>query len=239
MRLRVFGDSYSIDHYKFPPDNIRWQDINKSWVDLVAEQLEVEETIITAQPGVSNSWIYYEILQVIETFTSEDIIIIQLTSKTREWLIERHPTLANWQGIHDHKSLDLTSNETDALRKYKKYLNNDLNLILSYDMFVRALMFIASNTSANILILPGFDPVPGCTGTLGDICFGEFDMDPNLYYTYHSPDPRVNHMHEVNHKILASKICNFFQNHECVNLLTGFKRGFININNYKEIQQIA
>ena len=240
MKLWVFGDSYSIDHYKSPGVS-NWQPIDKSWVDLTSDYLRADETTITAQPGVSNSWIYQEVLKVIESFTSNDLVIIQLTSKTREWLIERHPALSNWQGLYDFKDTDITKDEELALKYYQRYLHNHNTINSHYDMLVRALMFIAKNTESKMLFLPGFDPLPGCTGTLGDICYGEFNesINHNIYYKHHHHDPRVNHMHEVNHKILASKICNFSQNHECVNLLTGFERGFINMNNYKEIKQIA
>lgn len=235
MTLWVFGDSYTADGRKSVGSN-NWQHIEATWIELLAERLSVSNKTVIAMPGVSNEWIYGKLLQEKNNFQSGDYIVIQPTCSTRRWLIERCPELANWQHLPVNNKI-LTQYEISALESFRKHLINEQVELYNYDMFIRAVMFISQSLTENrILIIPGFHNIPGIVGSLGDICFGEFvnSTVEDKFYQYHKNDPRINHMHEVNHRILTEKIYNFFKFGELIDLTTGFNTKFITENNYKQ-----
>jgi|AntAceMinimDraft_1070359.scaffolds.fasta_scaffold40763_3 hypothetical protein len=234
MTLWVFGDSYSVDSQN-TTGSTNWQTIDKSWTELLVDLLGVSKKHVIARPGVSNEWIYGQLLREKDNFKQDDYVIIQPTCSSRKWLIERFPEISNWQ----FSSLDkrLTKNEINALNLYQRYLINDEINLYNYDMVIRAFMFIAQSIpSVKILIIPGFHNISGITGSLGNVCFGEFvnSTIEDKYYHYHKNDPRINHMHESNHKILAKKIHDFFILNYLVDLTSGFESKFINNSNYRE-----
>ena len=240
MKLWIFGDSYSADGRKDASGKINWQNIDKSWIELLQEKLNIPVVTVYAAPGVANEWIFSNVLEHRASFTSDDYVVVQLTCSLRRWFFEDRPWTSNFLGAGT--TPDLSKNEKKALEFYRKYLINRRADISNYRMMEMALKSVALDVNApSILVIPGFDPIQGIKGTLGDICFGEFD-DPNLigkYYAYHNFDPRINHMHEENHKILANKIFNYFQTWQEIDLTSGFKNKFINSSNYKQNNQLT
>jgi len=240
MNLWVFGDSYTADGRNTVGSN-NWQHIDKTWFEQLAEKLDVSKKYNLAIPGVSNEWIYGKILQEKDNFQKDDYIVIQPTCASRRWLFEDHPDFSNWQNLPVNNKI-LTRGEISALNLFKRHLINEQAETYNYDMFIRAVMFIAQSLPENkILIMPGFHPIPGIIGTLGNVCFGEFldSSIENKYYEYHKNDPRINHMHETNHTILATKIYNFFKFNQTVDLTAGFDHSFINKSNYKQNNQLT
>ena len=239
--LWVFGDSYSADSKDWNSgQKYGAQSLDNTWYELLSKKLKVSNVLLHSQKGVANEWIYTEVITHQSSFDDGDYVIIQLTSQNRKWFLRDSPELSNifYSQIHYNNK-----DEKKAVEYYKKYLHSDFMDILHYDMLVCALQFMAKTLQkkVKVLILPGFQPVPGITGTLGDVCnseFSNFELQEKYYY-HHRADPRINHMHEENHKILADKIYGFFKKYEHVDLTAGFVSKFINTNNYKEIQQIT
>jgi hypothetical protein len=70
----------------------------------------------------------------------------------------------------------------------------------------------------------GFHEIHSITGTLSTASFAEFDCEKTLNKYYgKTTDDRWNHFSEVNHKILANKVIDFFEdtNHN-IDFTTGF-----------------
>ena len=79
-----------------------------------------------------------------------------------------------------------------------------------------------------VLILPGFNNVPGVKGNLCEASGTEFNNEKTaIAYYDKTGDLRFNHFSEVNHKILADKIIEFFKTGKTVDLTTGFKTSII------------
>ena len=238
MTLWVFGDSYTADGRKTKGSN-NWQDIDKTWVELLQQKLNNPNLNIHASPGAANEWIFNELVKYQDQFTSEDYIIVQLTCSSRRWFFKDKPEMSNFQYS---PAVNLSKNEIKALENYKRYLLNETANDANYKMLEYALKFVALQENApKMLVLPGFDPIRGIIGSLGHVCFGEFEDQELIgkYYVDHKNDPRINHMHEENHKILANKIYNYFQDWEPIDLTSDFKNKFINSSNYKETYQLT
>lgn len=239
MNLWIFGDSYSSSSADWAEGQAYGsQTIEKSWFEILAELLTVDKINLHSQKGVANEWIYSEIIKNQALFEKGDYVVIQLTSKNRKWFLIDHPSLSN---IFNSEIQWNNKEQAKAIEGYKKHLHTDLLDIIHQDMMICALQYIAKTLEDNVkvLIVSGFDKIPGVTGSLGDICFGEF-TDRSIqdkYYFHHRADPRINHMHEENHKVLAEKIYNFFDSFEHVDFTSGFKTKFINQINYKKVQQ--
>tara|TARA_B110000503_G_scaffold134037_1_gene212450 strand:- start:971 stop:1690 length:720 start_codon:yes stop_codon:yes gene_type:complete len=238
MTLWVFGDSYTADGRKtVGSDN--WQDIDKNWVELLQEKLNNPILHIHASPGAANEWIFSKVLEHQDMFAVDDYVVVQLSCSSRRWFFEDKPEMSNFQYS---PGVNLSKNEQKALESYKRYLINEKANLANYQMIEMALKVVAGGDNAPaMLIIPGFDPIRGIKGTLGHVCFGEFDNEDLIgkYYVDHKNDPRINHMHEENHKILADKIFNYFQTWQQIDLTSGFKSKFINSSNYKQNKQLT
>lgn len=239
MKLWIFGDSYSADNAMWNSGQTHGiQQIENPWYKILATSLKVDEIKLVSKKGVANDWIYSEVIKHQPQFQKDDYVVIQLTSRNRQWFFPEYPELSN---IFNSKVEYNNKEHSKAVDYYVKHLHHDLGDIIRYDMLVCALQFMAKTFEGflKILIIPGFNDVPGVKGNLGNICSGEF-FDNNIqdkYYHYHRADPRINHMHEENHIILANKIFNFFISYKPVDLTVDFKSKFINISNYKKVTQ--
>ena len=158
-----------------------------------------------------------------------DYVIIQPTQKYRQWFFE-DPSLSNYY----LKDLDchVSKEQFHAVQEYITHLQKDVIDELRYAQFILALERLSELANhLRILILPGFFGVGGVQGSLISICDGEFHSEEHLVKwikEYEGKDPRANHMSEVNHKILANKILNFFKTGQPINLEADFHKAIIN-----------
>jgi hypothetical protein len=238
MTLWVFGDSYTADGRKTKGSD-NWQDIDKNWVELLQEKLGEVQLNIHASPGAANEWIFNEVQEHIDEFTPNDFVVVQLSCPSRRWFFEDRPEASNFQYS---PGVNLSKNEEKALEIYKRNLLNERADAANYKMIEMALKSVAVNEEAPAMaVIPGFDSIRGIKGTLGNVCFGEFENQDLVgkYFVDHTNDPRVNHMHEENHKILADKIYNYFKTWQIIDLTSDFKSGFINSSNYKKTNQLT
>jgi hypothetical protein len=56
----------------------------------------------------------------------------------------------------------------------------------------------------------------------------------NDFYKYWNMDPRINHLVEDNHIILAERVCKFFIDGQLPDLVNGYATGVITSKNYKD-----
>ena len=236
--LYVFGDSFSHPLDDFEPSNDlrkkhkkypEFIPIKDNWVNLVSKKLTGSNFCTNdSMAGCANEFIYSNFKQQLPLMKQGDYVIVVLTSSDRRWLIEQHPDYANWaQSSFEVVEGGLTKNQCKAIQQYAKYLYCEPSAGAIYDAILWATIHAAQELAelgVKLLILPGFAEIPGVVGTLNYASSREFDSENTLKKYYNkTSDNRWNHFSEVNHQILADKVCDFFTDYKPVNLDVGFE----------------
>lgn len=234
--LYVFGDSFSIpqEHMNevFGPDgkDVQFLPLEKTWTTIVNENInEGSEYVNDAVLGCANEYIYHQLIDKESLFKQGDCVIIQLTSMFREWFFEDKPYAAIHMATNITPGIDVTHEQYQAIEMYQRYLHFDKRLFIRYHAFLDSLslrMRLYAEQGIKCLILPGFHDIPGVKGNLTETSGLEFDREKTaMTYYKKTGDMRFNHFSEVNHKILADKIIEFFNTGRLVDLKTGFQTG--------------
>ena len=230
-KLIIFGDSFA-----YPP--IEWNkapftDDNIYWVDQVAKKLQVSEFVNFSEYGCSNDFIFHNLFSWVKSIIEakqEDLsnffAIVITTEKNRRWLFKEHPNYSNLTNIVTGRAEFLNKQQTNAVKNYLKYLDNELSSEAIDNMFSYSLLFF-KNIFPNFLIIPGFNnsPAADCSSCLSRVSYAEFISSEavDLHYVTFPIDPRLNHLSPVNHIILADKIIKYFNDKELID----FDKGFI------------
>ena len=216
-----------------------FQPLEKSWLNLVSEELtgSVEHENY-AMAGCANEYIFHELSREMPKFQPGDCVIVSLTASNRRWLVERCPHLANWSNCKFEPDIpgSVTKEENKAITQYAKYLFSEAGADAIYNAIVWATIYsahILGENGVKFLILPGFHEIQGIKGTLSTACFAEFDNENTLNEFYKkTTDNRWNHFTEVNHKVLADKVINYFNDVDHnIDLTTGFESKIYTKNN--------
>lgn len=223
MKLWVFGDSYSIGS-SFKHENLWHYDEN--WIDIVAGNLSIDQANIEnfSQFGVSNDYIFKTVIENYNNFSIDDCVIIQLTGPNRKWFFPNDPSLSNFVSMREgnHPKQIQT-----ALDYYIRHLQNDQLDDIQYTAYVYSIQYMMLvKPGIKFLVVPGFADYPGVTGNLTEhVCDAEFSSSEVLskFYKKTGWDPRLNHMTMDNHRVLASKVANYFKTNQPIDLTTGFK----------------
>lgn len=233
--LYIFGDSFSLpDAHKNevvgPKGLVTFMPVEKSWTDIVSERLIGEDNHVNdAILGCSNEYILHTLRTRESLFKSGDHVIVQLTSYYREWFFEDKPGMANFINAKFVPGVHVTKEQANALEMYKRHLYSDHRLLLHYDAMLDAITFrtiLYGQQGIRCLILPGFHNVVGVEGTLFKTSNSEFDSEETAaIYRAETGDLRFNHFSDVNHKILANKVIDFFNTGTTVDLTTDFETG--------------
>jgi hypothetical protein len=233
--LYIFGDSFSLpDAHKNevvgPKGLVTFMPVEKSWTDIVSERLIGDDNHVNdAILGCSNEYILHTLRTRESSFKSGDYVIVQLTSYYREWFFEDKPGMANFINAKFVPGVHVTKEQANALEMYKRHLYSDHRLLLHYDAILDAITFrtiLYGQQGIRCLILPGFHNVVGVEGTLFKTSGSEFDSEETAaIYRAETGDLRFNHFSDVNHKILANKVIDFFNTGTTVDLTTDFETG--------------
>lgn len=218
MALWVFGCSFSVSEDATHP----------TWTSILADKLGFKEYHNFSQWGVSNEYIIDQFMQQQPNMLPRDTIIIQLTERSRQWFFEDQPCISNFYIADLDKHV--TKEQHNAVNMYVTHLHRDEIQVIRYALTCMALNHITTVMSANkIMILPGFNHVPGVSGSLLEVCNGEFKSDESrlAWYDKYPIDARHNHMSEKNHYILAEKIFHAFNTGTLLDLTTGFEKRFL------------
>ena len=228
MKLWVFGCSFSIgSNFKHP--NL-WQ-YDKNWIDIVYEDLKFDQVANFAQFGVSNEFIFKNVVEQSVKYSAGDVIIIQLTSPIRKWFFPDDPVLSNFTNT---KPEAFPNDSYKAIKSYLTHLQNPQCDDIIYSAYVYAIEHIKSvRSDCNFVILPGWGDYPRVLGNLSEICDGEFDNKENCknFYEEHSWDPRLNHFSEENHTVLGEKILEYIKSDDLEKVLdleNGFTKSLYN-----------
>ena len=224
MALWVFGDSFSVGRPDINSGNGNGFPL---WTELVTTGLGFSTYNNYSQWGVSNEYIINQFMEHHREFESGDYVIIQLTSAGRQWFFKNSPELANIY-IADLKKA-VTKSQMNAVNNYVKYLDRSEINIIRYNLLEMALKYISHQLShIKILIIPGFHPIEGVTGTLIEVCDGEFVSEESLNKWYEATnDSRPNHISASNHIIYGKKILETFSNGRLLDFTTEFEKEFL------------
>lgn len=237
--LYVFGDSFTHDIKDielsndmrrkvglFPP----FQPLEHNWINLVSKKLTGSiEHVNDSMAGCANEYIFHKLMNRMAEFKEGDYVIVSLTASNRRWLVERCPHLANWSNCKFEPDIEgsVTKEENKAILQYARYLHSDIASNSIYNAFVWSTIYAARSVEhlgVKFLILPGFDSIAGVTGNLVNVSSAEFDNVETLnQYYLKTTDSRWNHFSEINHIILAEKVCDYFTDFKMIDLTTGFK----------------
>lgn len=224
MKLWLFGCSFSVSsNFKHP--NLWVYD--KNWIDIINEEFNFSNIENFSQFGVSNEFIFKNVVEQSVRYTSGDIIIVQLTSPVRKWFFPQDPVLSNFTNT---KPDAFPKNTYKAIKQYLTYLQNQQCDDIIYSAYVYAIEHIKNiRSDCKFIILPGWGDYPGVNGNLSKICDGEFSSEEDCmnFYESHYWDPRLNHFTHENHAILAEKIIDYIKLNDSnipLDLENGFKR---------------
>jgi len=230
-KLWIFGDSYGhLDQAAYD------QSKDWHWIPVLAKQLVTDEKFITISHfGAPNEWIYYQVRQHLDHISSDDYVVVISTQFDRRWFFPENIGASNLTVINDHTD-KLTNDQKNAARQYLSHLTNPLLGPLMFEMFCYSLHYLTVKKNLNLLIIPGFEengfPISGkynVTGSLFDICKNEVkgktqrNWHDFIAKTHQGMDPRIGHLSQDNHLILAEKIKNTFLNNDVLDLTTNFK----------------
>jgi hypothetical protein len=207
LSIWIFGDSYVEDY------NLDYQ-----WFRQMSKILDNPVKTV-GHSGWSNDFISNQIyLHAINGDIKQDDFVIQIqTQYSRTWFFEDRPELSNFVHHVDPTAIGMTKDEKRATDQWLRYLYNPKSLIWqTYANSVASATLLMQNIGCKILTIPAFhnvlvpfNPYIGVNGTLTEcISYLEYS-DKNAYMaalTQPGGDPRINHMKEVNHGILAHKI---------------------------------
>jgi len=238
MTLWIFGDSYSIPRDYSETDAVGAAGVdqniyNTNWIQEVEKKLNVTDLKIYSNFGVSNEWIFKNVMEQSNNFRPEDYVILQLTNCNRHWWFPEDPAGSNLAQSVSHP--DWSKEKRKAIELHLKYLQNDQMDNLIYSATIYSFLYIKlALPGIKLLFLPGWGAAPETIGNLTDnICNAEFDNNKTqqIFYNKTGYDFRLNHMSIENHYVLADKICDYFNNHIPVDLTSGFKTNIYTKNN--------
>lgn len=239
--LYVFGDSYSCDSKYYNSVNNerihKFFPLEKNWTSILSEKLtgnveHVNESVV----GCANEFIFHRLMTRMSEFKQGDHVVVSTTSVNRRWLLEHRPDVALHRATSNiDVEPGITKEERAAILQYTKYLHSDIAAESIHDAIFWATVHTAQsveNLGVKFLIIPGFKNMPGVNGNLFDLSNSEFD-NPETFDKFHkrAPDLRWNHLTEVNHKILASKVFDFFTGNKMIDLTAGFQKNIYTKNN--------
>jgi hypothetical protein len=233
--LYIFGDSFCLpnehrDEIVGPGGLVKFMPLEKNWTSIVCESLTgASNSVNESMLGCSNEYVFHKLSEWESSFKSGDCVIVQLTSFYREWFFEDKPHMANYMTAKFTPGIDITKEENTALEMYKRYLYSEHRLFLHYNAMFDAITLrtrLYAEHGIRCLVLPGFHNIIGVEGNMLEASSSEFDCDKTATTYYNKTgDLRFNHFSEVNHKILANKVIDFFNTGKTVDLTIGFETG--------------
>ena len=231
--LWVFGDSYAV------PYHTNTQEPRVHWQFSLMENLNCDSVKTFAQNGAPNEWIYNHFTEQLNEITPNDFVVFVSTQINRRWFFPDNVGSSNF-GVKHSDLADLSSEQQTALNYYKIYLDNPVMSFINFECLCNSIHYVSQKNKINLLILPGFEqkgyPISGryqVSGSLFDICVNEVkgkDLDSwtNFISNIHKGrDPRVGHLSQDNHEILADKLAATFLKNKILNLEQGFREEFL------------
>lgn len=231
-RLIVVGDSFSVE----PMEK---EDAAMTWPREAADRLGLELWNLS-QHGVAQDWCFQQLragFHALDAITAQDRIIVVLTHPNRFWFLEKYPNLSNSHiiGMEQHVSKE----QNRAIQGFMQYIQrpelDTLHMVFRLGWLAG---YVAKLNLPPPLMIRAFGMniqeaethagMSWAQGTLFDIQANEFqDPETTTHDYFRGVDCRYNHLSLRNHKIMADKVVDYFENSEALDLSTGFHKGFI------------
>lgn len=221
--LWVFGDSYAdVLSIKYVLGN-KYEDI--SWNYRLASVLNLNIKNLGCS-GTSLEYVYFKFDEVKDQICENDVVILVLTNLDRRWIVRDKPNVPPWQ--LDSSELRVFKYLLDFPELYKIYLQN----------FLINVAYLTKKLNLHTILIPCFDntaevlhemdcelPFHIANGTLLSVSEAEF-INPEDHKTL-KLEPRLNHIINSNHGILANKIVDNINRKIPIDLTTDFINGVI------------
>lgn len=226
-KLYIFGDSFGAQH----------DSIKDGWAYNLGLRLDVDSMENLAWPGIANESIQYSIITKLDEITSDDYLVVITTAQQRRWFFNDSPELSNASQIANIDKI-LDKRQLAAVDNYFVYLSHNLANRLLLKSFVGWLHWIAHSRNLNMLIVPAFEcdhneiTTYEVKGTLVEVSEKECLPPCNENWLKfmkknNGKDPRLAHLSNENHIILAEKMYNSFTKNEVLDLENGFNKHFL------------
>jgi hypothetical protein len=203
------------------------------YLSMIAKELNLNQQNY-AWPGSSLDYSSVQINKTMNSWTEKDVVILVLTEVLRVWERWEHKDhgTKHFKGRHIPESAILDMKDSKGSRgledmplqptiQINTSLRNHLIRVLSYAN-VRAMVVLDGfKNKANSSIDIPDNITYSDKGYLMEVSIKE----PKGWFNFttNGPDWRNNHLSEVNHPILAEKVCNAVKNGTNIDLSTGFE----------------
>ena len=225
--LWIFADSFGLEqnHHKQFKNQTPW-----FWGKQLQHLLGCEQLHNHSEMGCSNEYIQYVMMKHIHSIQKDDYVVVITTDPQRSWFYKDRPWLGNISTAmraYEKNKAELSRSEYQQLKSYVLLDNNDEQHKMRLEAFVGWCHFASQIRQYRLCVLPGFDTTSihhARGGNLQTIDIGEFvvdrTMDPetvwrsrmDFFGNHANVDPRIAHLSEPNHRILAHKIFRFMHN---------------------------
>lgn len=226
-KLWIFGDSYGTITPEQYANCKEWH-----WISVLANTVADNKFMSICHYGASNEWIFLQFREHIQYIAEGDLVIVISTNIDRRWFFYDNVGSSN---LSVANVSNLSKEQITAIEQYILHLRNPVISPLLFDQFCHSLHYIAEKNKFNLLILPGFEergfPISGkysVTGSLFDVCKNEIsgktveNWSKYIATKYNGDDPRIGHISEINHSVLAKKLIDTFNTGHPLDLNTGF-----------------
>ena len=228
--LWVYGDSFASQP--------------SPWLSMIAKEFNLTQQN-HAWPGSSLDYASVQINKTMNSWTKKDVVIVCLTEVLRIWERWEHKDHGskNFKGRHIPRAaiLDMKDSkgskglETMPLQptiQINTSLRNHLIRILSHANVRNVVVLDGFKNKANSSIDIPDNITYSDKGYLMEVSIKE----PIGWYNFSTlgPDHRDNHLSEVNHPILAEKVCNAVKNGTNIDLTDGFEADIFRVGEPEE-----
>jgi hypothetical protein len=231
-RLILVGDSFSVDP-------MEQEDKTMTWARETAERLGLS-LMNLSQHGVAQDWCFQQLrtgFHALDSITAQDRIIVVLTHPNRFWFLEKHPNLSNSHIIGMEQYVSKEQNR--AIQGFFQHIQrpelDTLHMVMRLGWLAGHIVrlkfpqvLVIRAFGMNVQEAELYKELSWAQGTLFDIQADEFQiLETTTYDYFRGVDCRYNHLSLRNHKIMANKVVDYFENNVPLDLSTGFHKGFI------------
>jgi hypothetical protein len=245
-KLYVFGDS-------FGAPTINNHGIEKIWPTLLAAETD-SELYNGCIVGGSQDFAFWQLYNLSEKITKNDIIILVLSHPNRMWYVPDDPSLSYSQYVKNLVSKH-GKNIADAASMYESFIQNPYIDAMRVDQRLAWLSYTSYlNGWRSPVVIDGFyqerphsrkyQHINFSNGNLtSDVSalevkgvFSGEDLKNNKIYqkVIGSDDFRFNHLILSNHKILVKKLLSTIENNSILDLTSGFIKHILDENSIKD-----
>ena len=232
MNIWIFGDSFAELNADY--DN-EWQ---------IQLSKHFKSTLYNvAHNGASSEWITLQLSKYWNDISKEDIVIVLVPYWDRQCIFIDDPDFNHLVTISKDAKKDdrwkkYTKEQQEAFTQYFMYLHNEsivrtktttlYSWINNLKTDIKPLVLETRNQE----ISNPFENIYATShGYLMDVSIAEW-ANPDDWYSMTNKalydDPRMSHMHQKNHNVLAEKIIKHFEQNESIDLTNGFHSNFLN-----------